>query len=146
MIGIQRYMIVLAILLLASVSAQASEISIDDAWVREGPPNARVLGGYMKMHNTGDHDDALVTVSSRDFDKVEMHRMLMKDGMSMMEPQEKVMVPAGGEVVFEPGGYHLMLIRPKRALKAGDSITIDMGFASGQHVAQPFTVRKGAPE
>lgn len=37
----------------------------------------------------------------------------------MMHVHE-VEVPAGGKVVFSPGGYHVMLMKPARTLAIGD--------------------------
>ena len=35
------------------------------------------------------------------------------------------------EVRFAPGGLHLMLLKPKRALRAGDRVRITLHFSGG---------------
>jgi copper(I)-binding protein len=46
-------------------------------------------------------------------------------------------LPAGRAVALQPGGMHLMLIRPKAALAAGGSTPLTLKFAK----AAPVTVR-----
>jgi len=132
------------LLLLAGIlPAWAGGIEVSDAWVREGPPTARVLGAFMTIRNSGDADDALRSVTSPQFERVEMHRTIMEDGMGRMVPQQEIAIPAAGQAVLEPGGYHLMLIRPRHALKAGDQVELTLEFASGQRIDLQLPVRKG---
>jgi len=102
-----------------------------------------VLGGFMTIANSSDKDDALVGVTSPDFNMVEMHQTVMQDGMGKMIPQEQIVVPAGGEVVLKPGSYHLMLMMAKRGFKAGDSVNVELTFQSGAKLPVEMPVKKG---
>jgi periplasmic copper chaperone A len=132
----------LSILLISSFQAMADATTVTDAWVREGPPAARVLGGFMTISNAADKDDVLMSVSSSDFNMVEMHKTEMVDGVGRMILQERIVVPAGGQVVLKPGSYHLMLMKAQRPLKAGDSIMVELSFESGKQTIE-MPVRKG---
>jgi len=44
--------------------------------------------------------------------------------------------------IFTPGGYHLMLMSPKRTLRAGDRVDINLEFRSGLRLLVSFEVRK----
>ncbi|GGV41270.1 hypothetical protein GCM10010182_77330 [Actinomadura cremea] len=46
-------------------------------------------------------------------------------------------VPAGGRLVLETGGNHLLLMGLKRGPVAGDTVTFDLRFAD----SSPITVR-----
>ncbi|HBE93824.1 MAG TPA: hypothetical protein DDW55_15415 [Gammaproteobacteria bacterium] len=136
-----RNIALLSLLLVTSLPAQA-DTAIVDPWVREGPPAARVLGGFMTITNSSDKDDALLSVSSPDFNMIEMHKTEMVDGVGKMILQERIIVPAGGQVMLKPGSYHLMLMMAQRPLKSGDSIKVELSFESGkQSIEMP--VRKG---
>lgn len=118
-------------------------VEVSDAWVREAPPGAMMLGGFMMIANHSDKATSLVKASSPDFGMVELHRTMDQDGMMKMVHQEKVDIPAKGSTVFKPGDYHIMLMRPKKDFKAGDHTMITLGFADGSEVKVKYTVRKG---
>jgi copper(I)-binding protein len=67
----------------------------------------------------------------------------MQDGMARMVAQDSMPIPAGGELSLEPGGYHLMLMRPKAALAAGDEVAVTLKFDDGSSLEVSMPVRKG---
>ena len=77
------------IIVVVSSAFAADNIMIHDAWVRSGPPNAKVLAAYMKIINKSDEPRALTAVSSSRFGKVEMHKTEMHGEMMKMIPQKK---------------------------------------------------------
>jgi len=120
----------------------SGKIEIDNSWVREAPPHAAVLGAYMTIENHMAKTAKLVHISSPDFARVEMHRSVEKDGMMHMIKQSSIKVPANGKVMLKPGGYHLMLMKPKRALKAGDTVSLTLKFADGTQSVISVPVKK----
>lgn len=128
----------------SAVQAAPSTVEVAHAWSR--PAAANTTGaGFMTLINRGKTPDALVRVESPLAVKVEIHRSSMAGGVMRMERQEKVAVPAGGQVVFAPGGYHLMLLNLKSALKVGDTVPATLTFASGASVKTVFKVGLAAP-
>ena len=120
-----------------------AELIVEDAWVREGPPNASVLAAYMLVRNLSDRDQTLVGVDSPAFQGVEIHRTEIRDGVARMLAQERLAIRAGADLVFEPGGYHLMLMGAMRPLRAGDTVTIVLQLAGGEEVLVTAPVSKG---
>ena len=51
----------------------------------------------------------------------------------------------GATLRFEPGGLHLMLMRPLRPLAAGDVARLRLVLADGRRVYAEFPVRREAP-
>ncbi len=127
-------------------SAADGKIHVSGAWIREAPPNAVSLAGYMVMENRSDRELSLVSAAADVFAHVMIHRTTHESGMARMHHQRQVLIPPGKTIRFEPNGYHLMLMHPKLAIKSGDQITIQLGFSddSEQHVI--FEARKQAPE
>jgi copper(I)-binding protein len=75
--------------------------------------------------------------------RVEIHASSMAGGVMSMTKADRVAIPAGGQVVFAPGAYHLMFIGLKRTLKAGDAAPATLSFASGAKVQVRFPVGDG---
>lgn len=120
----------------------AGDIMISDPWVREAPPAARMLAGYFLLRNHDQKDHVLVSARSEAFAKVEMHLSSVQQGMMKMEKQDKITFLHGKEFHFKPGGYHLMLMKPKRKLSSGDKVEIILVFGDGKELPVTFTVRK----
>lgn len=124
--------------------AQAGEhLMVDNAWIREAPPGAAALAGYMTIMNHADKPRILVSANSPAFGKVMLHRTVMEEGMAKMVHQEKVIIPSMGSVEFAPNDYHLMLMKPKQNLKAGDLVDITLEFENGETLLVTHEVRAG---
>jgi hypothetical protein len=117
-------------------------IVIENAWVREAPPVAKMLAAYMTIENHTDKEHVLTGVTSASFKKVEMHKSMQKDGMATMQKQKQLTIPAGGEIKLQPGGYHLMLFNPSKPLKAGDEVSFTLTFANGSVTTITAKVKK----
>lgn len=102
--------------------ASAEEVLIKEAWVREGPPGMPMMAGFMILENNTAEDVVISSVSSPSFGSIEMHETVIENDVARMIAVEKLVVPAQGKTVLEPGGKHLMLFHPVQALKAGDEV------------------------
>ncbi len=118
--------VVMATLLaMASQSAIAGKLQIDDPWTPEAPPG-RMMAGFMTLTNHGDVSIELVDAQSPLFERVEIHTMIMDDGVMRMRRLEQLTIEPGQSVALEPGGKHLMLMRPRESLAEGDEIPITL--------------------
>jgi len=137
-----RMVSALVLMLLASfASAAEGGITVENAWIREAPPAARAMAGYMVVKNHGNSDKVLVGAASETFGDVMLHRTIVEGDMAKMVHQMAITIPAKGEVTFEPNGYHVMLMAPKKALKAGDKVEITLKFKDGETVKVMHEVR-----
>src|SRR5262249_39154468 len=84
-----------------------------NAWVPWAPPGLKVHVAYMTIVNRGATDRVIVGAESTDYERSELHRSVIKDGVSTMQAIDEVRVPANGRVEFAPTGLHLMLIGPR---------------------------------
>lgn len=139
-----RICLMLAFLIPAMAHADTppSMLHASEAWIREGPPNAMALAGYLIIENKGAKDRQLIGVSSTSFDHVELHRSQLEDGVAKMIPQDSMPVPAGGRLELKPGDYHLMMMQPEQALKAGDGVEAVLRFDDGEEIPAHFSVKK----
>ena len=114
----------------ACTTSDQPQVAVENAWIREAPPNASAMAGYMQFVNNTEQDTDLISAISQDFKVIEFHRSVEKNGAYRMVRYEKLIVPAQSNLELKPGDFHLMLISPKRALKAGDAVTIKFTFSN----------------
>ena len=115
----------LFLLSLSSPVALAIEFpTTANLWLREAPPNARMLAAYVTVENTTDQDLKLVGAYAPDFGMTEIHKTIEVDGMLKMREQKELPLPIQSKILMEPGGLHIMLMMPKTKFKAGDETRI----------------------
>jgi copper(I)-binding protein/cytochrome oxidase Cu insertion factor (SCO1/SenC/PrrC family) len=107
-------------------------VAIMNAWVREAHPDASVNAGYMTLVNVGPEAVSLVKVESEAFKNIEVHEMARVDGLMQMREASDLVIPAHGQIHFEPGGKHLMLMGPQEHLTAGQKVDMALTFKSGR--------------
>lgn len=134
----------LLMLALSPVTAgrETADVTARDAWIRESPPGVAVMAGYMKLQNHTSRPQLLVAARSSDFETVMIHRTRIRDGVAGMQHAPNVELAPKASLIFAPGGYHLMLSNPKRALRAGDRVDVDLEFRGGLVLPVAFDVRK----
>jgi copper(I)-binding protein len=72
---------------------------------------------------------------------VDVHEIVMDDGMMRMREVAGIALPAGETVMLEPGGFHIMLLDMPEMLEAGTEVVLTLTFASGTEVPVTATVR-----
>jgi len=137
----------LAVLAPASpVVADEARVTVERAWSRATPPGMPVGVGYLTIHNPGAADDQLVAVSSPAAGEVQIHESQMVGDEARMRQHATLLVPAGGTLVLEPGGYHLMLMDLRAPLVVGQRVPVTLTFArSGAVTTELLVGRAGAP-
>lgn len=132
-------LIVSAWSLLATADAT---LQVEDAWVREAPPNAHMMAAYMTLKNTGSGDAVLTQVDSPAFDHVMLHKSEVVDGVARMIHQSEIVIPAKGAVELKPGSFHLMMPAPEKRLVEGDRVEFVLTFSNGDTTRVQADVRK----
>lgn len=126
---------------------RAGALRLTGAWSRPTPPGAPAGAGYLTISNTGVQPDRLLSGSSPAVARVEVHEMTLTDGIMRMRPVAGgIPVPAGGSAVLAPGGYHVMLIGPKKPFVAGGTVPVTLRFARAGTIRVVFDVRMSPPE
>jgi copper(I)-binding protein len=138
--------IALALFILAialSLSACSSDpkgpdIMVEEIWARQSPKAATNGAAYMVIKNNGGEADTLTGAKADISEVVELHQTVIDDnGVMHMKPVEgqRLEIPAGGEVVLKPGGFHVMFMGLKQQLKPNDTIYLTLIFEkSGEKV------------
>jgi copper(I)-binding protein len=119
--------------LLAAVSAVpafAEGIEFHDQYARSSGMSAVAGAAFMTIHNHGETDDRLIDVRSDVSARTELHTHIETgDGvMQMRHVPDGFDLPAGGEVVMERGGKHVMFMGLNDAMEQGDTLSVTFVF------------------
>lgn len=94
---------------------EKDSLLLREAWVRAIPPGSMMTAGFGRLVNDGTGDLVISHWSSDDFADVSLHRTVDENGVSRMKSVPELTLQTGAELVLEPGGYHLMLMKPVRS-------------------------------
>lgn len=145
-------------LVVAACGDDATGISVEGAWARNSPTSAEAGAGYMKI--TSPTADTLVGISIdatvaqmgelHDVVAVESTGTTMAGGMDMgggmmMVPIESIPLPAGEQVVLEPGHLHMMFMGLAAPLQLGQRFDVTLHFEIADDLVVEFEVREDAP-
>ncbi len=121
----------------------ATNIVINDPWIRSAPSNAPALGLFMQINNNSDKDIKLLSVNASGYKRIELHRTIAHSGMMKMVKQDFMPIPAQGILYLKPGSWHVMLIGPKRVSRIGEKVIISLKFDNGATQVVEALVKKG---
>ena len=121
-----RRMVLAAITGAALVGCQPAPPEFEDAWVRLPAVPGRPAAGYFTAEG-GQRDEVLVAVRTAAAGRVELHESI-PGGMRAVR---QVPLPNGKDVVFKPGGLHLMLFDVAPTVRPGDTVTFDFDLGDG---------------
>lgn len=143
---IQRLMLFMAVIMTAAASqadtAPATQkLMVMDAFARAAPRVMKNGAAYMILHNLAKVPRVLTGVRSEVAAHSQLHRSTMAGGMMKMMPVKQLVIPANGVVQFQPGGYHIMLMGLKHALREGDRFYLSLEFADGSSQRLEVPVR-----
>lgn len=120
-------------------------LTLKHPMIKEAPPRAPVVGGYVTIVNAGAVDDRLVGIESDASAKVELHQSAVTDDIARMEPMKNgLLVPAGATVSLGENGTHAMFIDPVDRLVEGDEVSATLVFERAGKVDVVFKVEKMA--
>lgn len=118
------------------------DLVISGAWSRATPAGAPVGGGYLTITNKGTSAERLVSFATDLAGQPEIHEMKEESGVMKMRPLKAgLAIPPGATVKLAPGGYHLMLLKLKKPLVAGERFKATLVFEKAGPVEVEFEIR-----
>lgn len=115
-----------------TAQSEQTTVTSRDMWVKATDPDVApgeaMTGVFGVIANTGDKDLVITSVESDVAGITELHEVV--DG-TMRKIQGDVTVPAGGELLLEPGADHIMLMDITKPLSPGDDVTVTLTFSDG---------------
>ncbi|HTK36793.1 MAG TPA: copper chaperone PCu(A)C [Caulobacteraceae bacterium] len=124
---------------LAAPAAASAAIVIEHPEIRPTLGSQGTGAAYLVIRNTGAAPDRLIGASCACAASVMAHRTTTENGVSHMEMEMAVPVPAHGTVVFDARGRHLMLTGIKTPIRAGAKVPMVLSFERAGKVAAVFS-------
>ena len=124
-----RQLITLLMFIIAGCSSSDAPLVATDVKINAPLPGMNMSAGYLTLHNNTSAAITITHVSSPQFGSVEMHETIIRAGISRMVDRGEVTIPADESVSFEPGGRHLMLMRP-----TGELASVSLEFYSNSNL------------
>lgn len=125
----------------------ASALVLEDGWVKASDEG--MSGAFGTLRNTGDADVHITGITSPVSTRVEMHETVPGgSGMMMQEKAGGFVIPAGGDLVLEPGGDHIMFMGLTEPVTTGQNVPLELTLDGGAEVEISVTARdfKGGEE
>ncbi|KNG95643.1 hypothetical protein ATO11_00500 [Pseudaestuariivita atlantica] len=125
-----------------------SGLILRDGFARAATPAAKAGAAFVVIENPTDMPDRLLAASTDAAKRVELHTHSMTDSgvMRMLHLPEGFEIPAGGQLVLERGGHHVMMMGLTRGLADGDAVEVTFTFerAGPVTVTLPVDLQRGA--
>lgn len=123
--------------------AQTSTVQVEHAWSRPAPAG-RVGVLYCTITDSG-VPDRLTGISTPAAERAELHQSLSENGIAKMRAVPNAAVAPGKPLTLSPGGYHVMLMGLKQALKPGDKFPVTFTFDHAGAITTTAVVETGHP-
>lgn len=106
---------------------QNQGVQVSNAWSIPIPASSKNAAAYLVIKNGGPADE-LLSIDSPAADMMQMHDITKEDGQMKMLHMPTVPIPENGEVIFEPGGMHMMLVGLKQTMDQGKEYELTLTF------------------
>jgi copper(I)-binding protein len=127
-ISILVFLLMFVLTACAPATSGQSPIEVSDVSVQLFGSDTPAAG-YMIITNNGDKNDRLLGITADFAQQAMLHQSSVDaNGVASMKMVMAIDLPAGGQIVLRPGGYHLMLMGLKVGLKVGDTVTLVLQF------------------
>ena len=126
-------------------AAHAQGILVDGAWIRGVPPSAKATAAFMTIENAGNTEMTLKSATCEIAEIVQIHTMEQDGEIMKMKEVGELHIPANGQIVLAPKGYHIMLIGLIRPIAEGEAIPLSLNFGDGTTLSVNAVVRKLGP-
>lgn len=130
-----------------SAAATADAPRISGAWARATAKGQETSAAYLVIKGRGTADRLVAAAAPASVAAMtQLHKTVMgADGKMTMKHVMSVAVPANGTVTLEPGGFHVMLMKLRKPLAPGSSITLTLTFAkAGKQTVRAKVRRVGS--
>ncbi|MDA9109719.1 copper chaperone PCu(A)C [Woeseiaceae bacterium] len=116
--------ITLILLLIGCDSLKTSDLIFNDLTVYAPRAGNRVTAGFTNITNNSPDTITINSISSPQFNVVEIHETIMNNGIASMIKINTLTILEKQSVSLKPGGKHFMLIDPVKRISEGEEIRL----------------------
>ena len=118
------------------------KIEINQSYINKPFVGAKSAAGYLIIRNHNDKELNLLQVSTT-LGIAMLHETTTTDsGVVKMEHLVRVNIPAGGELIMQPGSIHIMIMGLSRPLIVGEKIPATLKFSDDVEMNIEFIVQE----
>ena len=139
------FTVLLTLTILLGSCSTTGEMEVHQAWIRPTAKgeNAAV---YLTMHNHSTTEDELTGATTTVADVVEVHESKVENDIMQMNKISSLPIAADEEIIFTPGGLHIMLIDIKQELILGEHIGLILHFKNHEDIVVEVHIEDSMPE
>ncbi|EAK9946863.1 copper chaperone PCu(A)C [Campylobacter lari] len=115
-------------LTILSAFAIANEVTINDPYVRQTPPNSKTTAFFLELKNNSDKDIKLIKAQSSLSDTTEIHDHIVENGKKMMVQIPQITIKAKSSTELKPGGKHIMVLNLKENITPQTKANLTLYF------------------
>ena len=119
---------------LAACEKNGSSISFNNLEIYAPLPGNTVTSGYTKITNNTDVTISIDSITSPDFETVEIHETIIVNGIARMIEIEQLTIPANNDVVLKRGGKHFMFFDPTKNINIGQNIKLNIKLSNNENL------------
>ncbi len=121
------------VILLAGISASAfaSNIMLEQGYIRAMPASVPNTAAYLTLSNHGPATE-LVSASTPVDREAMLHTLIEEDGLVKMRHVAAFPLPEHGQLTLQSSGDHIMIMGLKAPLQLGQKVPVTLGFANGE--------------
>lgn len=122
-------------------TATGAGIEVLDPWAKAAETGMTAVFGTIR--NSGTTPVHLMSATTPVSTEVQLHETVASStgGSSMRQKEGGFTIPAGGDLLLEPGGDHIMLMGLTEPLRAGTSIDVTLHLEGGASTTFTAAVR-----
>jgi copper(I)-binding protein len=125
-----RIGVLLAIILVSACSTEPqAPLVATDVVVTRPIPGMQMSAAYLSLTNHTDETIRISRVVSTQYESVQLHESIVKDGVARMRAIPVLEIPAGETITLQRGGKHLMLMQP-----TGAAESVSLQFLDGDNL------------
>ena len=118
-------------------------VTVTGAWARPTIAKMKISAAYFAATIADGATDKLIAAKTPVAEKAELHQHIMQGDVAKMRPVDAVPLSADHPVVFQPGGYHIMIMGVKNPpLKEGTTFPLTLTFEKAGDVTVTVNVSK----
>ena len=121
-------LLLVSMLTLACSQPEGPPLTISHVVVLEPVPGTSVAAGYLVLENHSDQPVTIEKITSPQFASIEMHETVILDDIARMVSLSSLIVDRQSNIVFEPGGKHLMMFASSPDITPGLPVTIEFHY------------------
>ncbi len=123
---------ILLLLFFSTICMAEPSIKVTHAQIMLMPPTIKITAGFMRIENAGNNDVVIAKITAKNFERIEIHKSEINNGIAQMMPQESLLIPAGSAIVLAHGSYHLMMHNPDRKFTEGEWLQLRLHTNEGE--------------